>query len=356
MKKKGLILAGLAVGAIYAFTPIKAYAGVPEAEITTCVEVVDNREYADLVIAIVDNSYVNIRKGPGTDTEVLGKLYNHSVGHFIEEDGDWVKIKSGTVEGYVSSEWVVRGLDALKIAKEVEVTYATINTGTLNVRSKPTTESSILGTFSKGDELVVITTEDGFAKVTYNNKEGYISLEYVDIHTEFVEAESIEEERARLAAEEKARKEAERKAQAAIAAQQAAQQAQANAQAAQAPAYTPSGDSASLGQQVVDYAVQFVGNPYVYGGTSLTNGCDCSGFVQSVYKHFDVSLPRTGQRYSGYAIGSLAEAQPGDILCYSGHVAIYMGNGQIVHAATPSQGIVIGDACYTTIIGIRRIF
>ena len=361
MKKKGLLLAGFAVGALYAFSPIQAYAGVPEAEITTCVEVVDNREYADLVIAVVDNSYVNIRKGPGTDTEVLGKLYNHSVGHFLEETDGWVKIKSGTVEGYVSSEWVIRGLDALKIAKEVEVTYATINTGTLNVRSKPTTESSILGTFSKGDELVVITTEDGFAKVTYNNKEGYISLEYVDIHTEFVEAESIEEERARLAAEKKAKEEAARAARQAeearrareAAAQAAAAGAEGTDTKTQAPASSGSSD---LGQQVVDYAVQFVGNPYKYGGTSLTDGIDCGGFVQAVYAYFGVSLPRTGQRNSGYAVGSLDEALPGDIICYSGHVAIYMGNGQIVHAATPKHGICIGSATYTKIIGIRRIF
>ena len=114
----------------------------------------------------------------------------------------------------------------------------------------------------------------------------------------------------------------------------------------------------------MEYACQFVGNPYVYGGTSLTDGCDCSGFVMSVYAHFGVKLPRTGQIGSGTGIAIegddntryLKNAQPGDILCYSGHVAIYMGNGQIVHAATPSQGIITQGAEYTKIIGIRRIF
>lgn len=353
MRKEWLITGLCLAGLVLWTNSGEAMAGVPKTTSeTTYVEVVDNRSYADLVIAQVDN-YVNIRKGPGTDTEVLGKLYNNSVGHFIEEENGWVKITSGTVTGYVSSEYVVRGMDALKIAKDVEITLAKINTGTLNIRSKPTVDSSRLGTFSYGDELVVLAVEDGFAKVTYNNKDGYISLEYVDIHTEFVEAESIEEERARKAAEEKARKDAEAKALAAIQAKQAKEAA---AAAAVSAATANVNTDASLGQQVVDFAVQFVGNPYVYGGTSLTNGCDCGGFVQSVYANFGVSLSRTGHRYSGYVIGSLDEALPGDLICYSGHVAIYMGNNQIVHAATPREGIVIGDASYTKIIGIRRIF
>ncbi len=337
--------------AVFFLLKTPAYAGIPATtETTAYIEVVDNRKYSDLVIAKV-NDYVNVREWPGTDTKILGKLYNNSVGHYIEETDGWVKITSGSVTGYVSKEYVVKGIEALKIAKDVEVTYATITTGTLNVRSKPTTDSSILGTFSRGDELVVTGTQDGFAKVTYNNKTGYISLDYVELHTEFVEAESIEEEKARLAAEEKARKAAEEAAKAALAKKQAEEAAKALADATT----TTSSDS-SLGQQVSDYALQFVGNPYVYGGTSLTDGCDCSGFVQSVYAYFDVSLPRTGQRNSGYAISDLSQALPGDIICYSGHVAIYIGNGQIVHASTPATGICTGSATYTKIIGIRRIF
>lgn len=346
--KRAVLMAAVAICVLL---PIRGYAYGPACEDATNVEVVDIREYADLVIAQVD-SWVNVRSLPDTKGEVLGKLYNNSVGHLIEEtENGWYKIKSGTVEGYVKAEYCVSGLEAIKIAKDVEVTYATITAGTLRVREKATTESKILGTFSKGEDLVVVDEEDGFAKVTYNNANGFISMEYVTLHTEFVEAESKEEEKARLAAEEKARKEAQAKAAAAIAREKANEAAK-----KQAATVVASGDAAELGQQVVNYAVQFVGNPYVYGGTSLTNGCDCGGFVMKVYEHFGVQLPRTGQRYSGYAIGSLAEALPGDILCYSGHVAIYMGNGQIVHAATPAEGIKIGDACYTTIIGIRRIF
>ena len=334
----------------------KSYAYYEPKTEETVMEVVDNREYSDLVIAQV-SSWVNIRDAADENTgKVLGKLYNNSVGHYIEEENGWVKIKSGSVTGYVKAEYCAYGTEAIKIARDVETTYAKINTASLRVREKPTLNSDVLGTFSRGDELVVKAEEDGFAKVAYNNKEGYISLDCVDLHTEFVEAESIEEERARLEAEKKAKEEARKKAEAAIAAENARKQAEANAAKAAAAVSSSNGDSASLGQQVIDYAVQFVGNPYVYGGTSLTNGCDCSGFVMSIYAHFGVKLPRTGQRNSGYAIASLDEAQPGDILCYSGHVALYMGNGQIVHAATPSQGIVIGSATYTTIIAIRRIF
>ncbi len=113
-----------------------------------------------------------------------------------------------------------------------------------------------------------------------------------------------------------------------------------------------------LRQQIVDFALQFEGNPYVYGGTSLTNGADCSGFVMSVYKNFGVSLPHssTSDRYVGYNVGSLANAQPGDLVCYSGHVAIYIGGGQIVHASTEATGIKISNASYRTPVAIRRIF
>ena len=112
----------------------------------------------------------------------------------------------------------------------------------------------------------------------------------------------------------------------------------------------------SLGQAIVNYACQFIGNPYVWGGTSLTNGTDCSGFTQGVYAHFGYSIPRTSgsQRSAGYAV-SYSEAQPGDLICYEGHVAIYMGGGTIVHAANESVGITTGCATYRTILSVRRI-
>lgn len=114
--------------------------------------------------------------------------------------------------------------------------------------------------------------------------------------------------------------------------------------------------NSSMGQQIASYACQFVGNPYKAGGTSLTDGADCSGFVQSVYRHFGYVLPRdsTSQRGAGRAV-DYANAQPGDIICYAGHVAIYLGNGQIVHASSERTGIKYGNATYRTILSVRRI-
>ncbi|MDE7061742.1 MAG: C40 family peptidase, partial [Lachnospiraceae bacterium] len=120
---------------------------------------------------------------------------------------------------------------------------------------------------------------------------------------------------------------------------------------------TSSDSSVSLGRQIADYALQFVGNPYVYGGTSLTDGADCSGFVQSVYKNFGILLPRTSgeQGACGISVGGLDAAQPGDLIYYSGHIGIYIGNGQIVHASTSQSGIKVSSANFRPILSVRRI-
>lgn len=326
----------------------------------------------DLIIAQV-NSYVNIRSTPSTEGEVVGKLYDNSVGTLIAEVDDWYQIKSGSVEGYVKAEYFKVGEEAKQIADEVGDKIATVTTETLRVRTEPSLEASVLGLVPGGDQLTVLDTADGFVKVSIEEGDGWVSTDYVDVAVEYVTAESREEEEARLAAEAEAREEARRAAEAAEAklreqeaakkakaeAEKAAQQAAESAQAQTTQsASTVAANSSSLGQAVANYAVQFVGNPYVYGGTSLTNGADCSGFVMSVYKNFGVSLPHSSysDRYVGYKVNSLAEAQPGDIICYSGHVAIYIGNGKIVHASTKKTGIKISDASYRTPLAIRRIF
>lgn len=119
-----------------------------------------------------------------------------------------------------------------------------------------------------------------------------------------------------------------------------------------------SSSSSGSGQAVADYACQFVGNPYVWGGSSLTNGADCSGFVMSVYKNFGVSLPHSSSadRSQGYDVGGLENAQPGDIVCYSGHVGIYAGDGKLVHASTSKTGIIVSNANYRNVLAVRRIF
>lgn len=312
--------------------------------------------FKSLVIAQV-NDYVNVRSIPSEEGEILGKLYDKSVGEFIEEDNGWYKITSGSVTGYVKAEYCVTGDDAVALAKEVGNRIATVTTTTLKVREEPSLDATVLGLVPIQDQLLVTEELDNWVKVNIEEGDGYVSLDYVTLSTEFVKAESKEEEEARLAREEAERKAALEAARKAEEKNRKAAQSESSSATSEAPVVYATGGSA-LGQSVASYACQFVGNPYVYGGSSLTNGTDCSGFVMSVYANFGVSLPHSssGDRSVGTAVDGLANAQPGDIICYSGHVAIYIGNGQIVHASTAKTGIKISDVNYRTPLGIRRIF
>lgn len=310
-------------------------------------------EYADIAIAQVDN-YVNVRSTPGEDGEVLGKLYDKSAATVEGEENGWYKITSGSVTGYVKKEFVVVGNEEL--ARAVGRRMAKVNTETLKVRTDASTDASVLGLVPGGDDLTVTEERDGWVKVSVEEGEGFVSTDYVSLSTEFVKAESKAEEEARLAKEEAERKAAEEAA--AAAARKASQQQSSAPAASSAPARSYAPPSGGNGAAVASYAGQFVGNPYVYGGTSLTNGADCSGFVMSVYAAFGVSLPHSSSamRGVGYEV-SQADMQPGDIVCYSGHVAIYVGNNTIVHASTPESGIkYTSPAAYRSIITVRRIF
>lgn len=310
--------------------------------------------FKSLVIAQV-NDYVNVRSVPSEEGEILGKLYDKSVGEFIAEEDGWYKITSGSVTGYVKAEYCVTGEDAVSLAKEVGTRIATVNTTTLYVREDASTDSAVIGMVPIGDQLLVTEECDGWVKVNIEEGDGYISMDYVTLSTEFVKAESKEEEEARLAKEEAERKAAQEAARTARASS-SSQSSSNSEQKIVAPVI--SGSGSELGKSVADFACQFVGNPYVWGGTSLTNGADCSGFVMSVYANYGVSLPHSSaaDRSVGSAVNGLDNAQPGDIVCYSGHVAIYIGNGQIVHASTAKTGIIISNANYRSILSIRRIF
>lgn len=232
-------------------------------------------EYLDMAFANVQ-TFLYIRSEPTTESEWLGKLYPDNAAKIIGPVGEWTKIRSGTVTGYVYSDYIIIGKNADQKAREM-----------------------VSQTESQQEEEA------------------------------FVYAESKEEEAARLQAE------------AEEAARKAAEEAAAKAQ---------------TGQAIVDYACQFIGNPYVWGGTSLTEGADCSGFVQSVFAHFGISLPRTTWDMENVGTPvSYDQAVAGDLILYDGHVGIYMGNGEIVNAINSQRGIGILPATYTNILTVRRL-
>lgn len=286
------------------------------------------------------NRFACIHGTPADDGEFLGKFYNEAVGTLVAEEGDWLLITSGSVTGYVKKQYCVAGEEAAELAKQVGTRVATVEAATLYVRTEADGASEVLCMVPEGEELLVLEETEGWAKVDVEEGQGWISTEYANVHSNYVTAESKEEEIARIARETQER-----------------QKARAAAKKTTQKVDYEVGEGSEMGKAVVEYALQFVGNPYVFGGTSLTDGIDCSGFVMKVYENFGVTLPHSSKedRTEGYAVESLEDALPGDLICYSGHVALYMGNDQIVHASNSKTGIIVSKVNYRTILAIRRI-
>lgn len=313
--------------------------------------------------------YINIRQNPDTDSEVVAKIYNHGAAEIEEQDGDWYKIRSGNAEGYVKAEYFATGAEAETIAEQAAYRVAEVYPDQLNVRTEPSEDSDVVTTASKDQELEVVAWDGDWMKVALGDDVyGYINAYYVGYNVYYPQAETLEEEQARLAAEQQAAEswddsEVETRAEeTGYEETEAPGYEEPGNEETEAPGYeeTEAPSTSGTGQQIADYAVQFVGNPYVWGGTSLTNGADCSGFTLSVFANFGIGLSRTAesQSYGGTSVdfGSL---QPGDLLFYNStgsidHVAIYIGGGQIVHAANSRKGIIISDAYYQTPVCARR--
>ncbi|MDE6989530.1 MAG: C40 family peptidase [Lachnospiraceae bacterium] len=274
--------------------------------------------YTNLGIAHVDN-HLNIREEPNESGKLIGKLSKDAACEIlgIDENG-WAHIKSGKVEGYCSTEFLYLGDAAVARGHEVASMIAIVNTQTLKVRGEPNTDSIVITLIPQEEELEVVEVmENGWIKFLLDDEEAYVSGDYVDVEERLEKAVTLTE--------------------------------------------LKYGQGVSdVRVDLVQYAKQFVGNPYVWGGTSLTNGADCSGFTLSIYKKYGVSLPHhaASQAQMGTKI-DYGSAQPGDLVFYAkngsiNHVAIYIGNGQVIHASSPKTGIKISSWNYRTPECIRR--
>ncbi len=321
-----------------------------------------DEETKDLAFAKVSD-YVNIRSKASENSKILGKLYNNSAATVLSKKKGWYKISSGSVNGYIKADFLVTGKKAAKLAETVGSEVATVTTTTLKVRDKASLKSEVLTLIPEGDEFKVVKVSDDWIKLSLGNKKyGYVASEFVKINMEYEEAISMKEELERQAEEDATK---------------------AKASTSTGNNRTTSGTSrpknitthtsprtngntnantntntntsnSGLGSRIASYAVQFQGNPYVWGGTSLTKGTDCSGFTQSVFAHFGISIPRTSRtQAAGGSIVSLSNLKVGDLVFYTSggrinHVALYIGGGRVISASSPSTGIRISSYNYRT--------
>lgn len=273
--------------------------------------------YTNLGMSVISSGNLNIRQEASTDSEVVGILTNHNACELLEDAGDWYKVTSGKVTGYVSKQYLVTGDEAESIAEQEIKTVATVNTETLNVRAEKSTEAAVLSQVGNSEAFTVNSVADGWVEISVDDSVGYISQDYVTLAQALPTAKTIEQ--------------------------------------------VKYGDGVSdVRTSVVSYALQFVGNRYVWGGTSLENGVDCSGFTMRILGKYGISLPHSSKAQPSYGTKiSASEAKPGDLFFYGSgrsisHVAIYIGNGQIVHASNKRDGIKVSNAYYRNPICVTR--
>ncbi|MBR2121781.1 MAG: C40 family peptidase [Lachnospiraceae bacterium] len=275
--------------------------------------------YDHLGIANVSDT-LNIREEPSETAELAGRLPSNAVCNVVGEENGWYQIVSGEVEGYVKADYLATGADARLLAKDAIFLQAVVHVdeGKLTVRLEPDERAGALTAVSNGEVLDVVDALGNWVKINLDNNIAYVSSRYVTLDRSLKTAVSIAE-------------------------------------------LTYGTEVNNIRAQLCNYAQQFIGNPYVWGGTSLTKGADCSGYVQTIYKTYGVTLPRVAadQARAGTII-PYSEALPGDLVFYSSrgyidHVAIYIGNGMVVNAGSPRSGICVKAANYRTITRVVRV-
>lgn len=273
--------------------------------------------YTNLGIAQVEN-HLNIREGAGEEYDLVGKLPVDAGCEILSQEGEWYQIQSGKVTGYVKGEYLLTGQEAAARADEVKSIVATSVTQTLNARVEPNTDCTIWTMIAEGEELQMLEDQGEWLKVDVDGDECYVAKEYVELSEQLPKAMTMTEIRY--------------------------------------------GEGISdVRVDMIQYACQFVGNRYVWGGTSLTNGVDCSGFTMRIYEKYGIYLPHSSSAQSGYGTRiDPSEAKPGDLFFYGNggginHVAMYIGNGQVVHASSSRTGIKISNAFYRSPICVTRL-
>ncbi len=266
--------------------------------------------YTNLGMAVVEGN-LNVRKEPSTEGSIVGKMTNYAACEILGEENGYYQITSGNVEGYVSKDYIVTGEEALKLAQQEVKEMATVTTEALRVREEASTESRTLAVVNEEDDFVVVEKLDGWIKIEVDNYEGYISADYAEVGMKLKTGNTMKE-------------------------------------------LTFGNGISNTRVELVNYALQFVGNRYVWGGESLTKGVDCSGYTMKIYQKFGIYLPHSSRAQPNHGTKiSRDQIRPGDLIFYGNgksinHVAIYIGNGQVVHASNARDGIKISNAFYRT--------
>lgn len=292
----------------------------------------------------VTSASLKLRSGAGTSYEQLGIVPYGTLLSVQDTVGSWYKVKYKDTTGYVCGDYVSSTTaDGFKAYPD----FAKITASSLALRDEPSTDGSYITSIPESTVVAVSGMKDGWYKVVYGTQKGYVNASYTSKSKGPATVIQTEPESTSTSSSATT---------SSSSSSSSASSSSSSSTTKKTESSSSSSSSGGSGSAVLAYAQQFVGNPYKWGGTSLTNGCDCSGFVQSVYKHFGKSLPHSSSADRGVGRGvSVSDMRVGDIVCYSGHVGIYAGGGKLLSALGKKYGITYCSVNYKKILAVRRV-